>query len=399
MAGFSVEWSKIRQNSLFVSTPCFAGQMFVPYHNSLMNLYATCIANKIPFGHDIISNESLVNRSRNYSADSFLRARWQQLIIHLTFEDGEVLATEEIDVWAPQNNVNVDALNQLLVNAITEVKMDSGRVIKKVEREVRSNPYTHMLCIDADIKFDPADVITMLALYANDPKYTLLTGAYVKKCIAYEKVLAAVKQGYADEDPNKLADVIGDFVLNPLPNEPIYLDRPSKVKEMGTGFMMIHRSVFDDIKAKNPILNYRPDHARTEHFNGDTLIMEYFPVEVDHGSTKQEWFNLFEAAANGEDVKEWADSILDRNSKASLRLISEDYRLCHLAREAGHDIWLCPHVKLTHTGTFEFGGSLEAMAKLQITPTADKEQLKAHLKPQVDKSKAAELRDKYKKRK
>jgi hypothetical protein len=135
-----------------------------------------------------------------------------------------------------------------------------------------------MLFIDSDIGFNPQDVIAMMALQTPESPYDVMAGPYPKKCITWEKIKQAVDAGVADEDPNRLEDFVGDFVFNPAvdENDPstksIRLDEPAQVLETGTGFMMIRRSTFDKYKAAYPQYSYKPDHIRTEAFDGSREI-------------------------------------------------------------------------------------------------------------------------------
>ena len=141
---------------------------------------------------------------------------------------------------------------------------------------VRSD-YTHLMFIDADIHFDPNDVLTLAALDKD-----IIGGPYPKKCIAWEKVRNAVDTGLADEDPTILDQYTGDYVFNPVENtHQIQVAEPVDVLEIGTGFMLIKRQVFDDFKEAYPQFAYRPDHNRSEHFTGDRIIHAYFDTVID----------------------------------------------------------------------------------------------------------------------
>ena len=98
--------------------------------------------------------------------------------------------------------------------------------------------------IDSDINFNPQDVLALASLCNKDKP--IIGGPYPKKCIAWEKVRNAVDAGLADENPNELEKFTGDFVFNPTAGTTqIKIDEPTEVLEVGTGFVMIRREVFE----------------------------------------------------------------------------------------------------------------------------------------------------------
>ena len=44
---------------------------------------------------------------------------------------------------------------------------------------------------------------------------------------------------------------------------------------------------------------------------------------------------------------------------------------CQWARKAGIKVWMAPWMKLTHTGTYTYGGSLMDIASIGASATAD----------------------------
>ena len=53
---------------------------------------------------------------------------------------------------------------------------------------------------------------------------------------------------------------------------------------------------------------------------------------------------------------------------------------CQYAQKAGIKVWLCPGMKLEHTGTFVFGGSLVDLAQIGASATVDPKAIgKSHL--------------------
>lgn len=265
---------ELRTKKLFVATPMYGGQCAGMYTKSIADLSALCAKYGIPLQLYYLFNESLITRARNYCVDEFVRSE-----------------------------------------------------------------ATHLMFIDSDIGFNPQDVIAMLALMKDDAPYDVLGGPYPKKCISWEKIKQAVDKGVADEDPNALEKYVGDYVFNPKSGQKeIQLGEPVEVLELGTGFMMIRRNVFEKYKAAYPELSYKPDHVRTEHFDGSREIHAYF------------------------------DCIIDPESK---RYLSEDYNFCYHVTKMGGRNYLCPWMKLNHVGSYIFGGSLVDLASIGASATAD----------------------------
>ena len=201
---------------------------------------------------------------------------------------------------------------------------------------------SHLMFIDADIEFTARDVIALLALQSDDSEYDIIGGPYAKKCISWEKIKAAVDKGVADTDPSKLEEFVGDYVFNPKAAGTFKISEPVEVSELGTGFMMIRRETFDKYQAAFPELMYKPDHARTEHFDGSREICAFF------------------------------DCVIDPESK---RYLSEDYYFCYQVQKIGLKTWLCPWMSMKHYGTHAFGGSLSALATIGASATVDPELL------------------------
>ena len=274
-----VSIEELRKRKLFLATPMYGGNCVGMYTRAVADLAAICAKYGIPLQLYFLFNESLITRARNYCADEFLRS---------------------------------DA--------------------------------THMLFIDSDIGFNPQDVLALLAMQDEDSDYDVIGAPYPKKCISWEKIKMAVDKGVADEDPNKLEKFVGDYVFNPRNGQrEIPIGEPVEVMEMGTGFMMIRRKTFDKYKEVFPHLHYKPDHIRTEAFDGTREIMAYF------------------------------DCIIDPVSK---RYLSEDYMFCYNVQKAGMKVWFCPWMQTQHVGTYVFGGSLADLASIGASATADSGQLK-----------------------
>ena len=270
----SIQIEELRKRKIFLATPMYGGQCAGMFAKSVADLTSLCTSNGIELRSYFLFNESLITRARNYCVDEFMRS-----------------------------------------------------------------DCTHMMFIDSDIGFDPRDVLAMLALQSDDSEYDVLAGPYPKKCISWEKIKLAVDKGIADEDPNVLEKFVGDYVFNPKGGGgKIRIDIPVEVSEIGTGFMMTRRSAFEKFEKAFPHYSYKPDHVRTEQFDGSREIMQYFQAEID---------------------------------PASKRYLSEDYWFCQKLIEIGGKVWYCPWMRLQHVGSYIFGGSLVDLASIGAPATAD----------------------------
>jgi len=161
----------------------------------------------------------------------------------------------------------------------------------------------------------------------------IIGGPYPKKCIAWENIYDAVRfDMVANNNRSALTDFAGDFVFNPVPGTTeMKLDQPVEVLEIGTGFMMVERSVFTRFAEAYPQYWYNPDHNRSASFDGSRKIFQYFQAEIEpeHG-----------------------------------RYLSEDYWFCQKARQANLPVWFAPWMQLKHHGTYIYGGSIPAMASV-----------------------------------
>jgi hypothetical protein len=208
---------------------------------------------------------------------------------------------------------------------------------------VRSG-YDHMIFIDSDIHFEPQDVLVMMHFAASRDDMDVVCGPYPKKAISWEKIKIAVDKGYADKNPNQLEEFVGDFVFNPADGITQFrVDEPIEVKESGTGFMLITREALQKYDKAFPGQSYKPDHVRTANFDGSREIMAYF------------------------------DCVICPTTK---RYLSEDYMFCQWMRKAGGKVWLLPWMRLKHAGSYIFGGSLQALAAINVSPTAGDDVMK-----------------------
>lgn len=284
MSKIEVSIDELRKHKIFVGTPMYGAQCAGTYTKASTDLATMCAANGIGIQFYYLFNESLIQRARNYIADEFMRS-----------------------------------------------------------------DCTHLLFIDADIAFNPRDVLGLLAVNLNDPeKYNIVTGPYPKKTIAWEKVQKAAAAGKGVDNPFELENYTADYVFNPVNKTNSFnLGEPLEIGEGGTGFMLIPRATFEKFAKAYPELSYKPDHARTENFDGTRDVHAYF------------------------------DCIIDPVTR---RYLSEDYFFCKKSREAGMQVWMCPWMQLQHIGSYIFKGSLGHMGQLGMSATADKSSSKKSYK-------------------
>jgi len=274
-----VNIEELQKRKLFLAVPMYGGQCAGMFTRSVADLSAICTKHGIQLQLFFLFNESLITRARNYCVDEFMRSS-----------------------------------------------------------------ATHLMFIDSDIGFNPQDVIALLAMQSDESEYDVIGGPYPKKCISWEKIKQAVDKGMADEDPNRLEKYVGDYVFNPkTTSREIPLNQPVEVLEIGTGFMMIRRKTIEEYHKAFPHQWYKPDHVRTEHFDGTREIMAVF------------------------------DCIIDPDSK---RYLSEDYMFCYNVQKMGMKVWFCPWMQLQHVGSYIFGGSLADLASIGASATADQSKLK-----------------------
>lgn len=156
---------------------------------------------------------------------------------------------------------------------------------------INDTDYDYLMCIDADMGFKWQDIIQLL----NRQK-EFVTGAYSMKIIPpkYNFTIHHTKE------------TDGDLV---------------RIESIGTGFQLVHRSVFEDIARKFPELKYIPEEKNR-------------PVS---DATKNNSYHFY-------------DTMIDKH------LIAEDISFCRRYNATGGKIWLDPTIELQHCGNHIFEG-------------------------------------------
>jgi hypothetical protein len=201
-----------------------------------------------------------------------------------------------------------------------------------VDEFLRSG-YTHLLFIDSDVHYNPEDVVALLALDKD-----VIGGPYPKKSINWGNVAEAARK-HPNMNPRELEKLVGEYVFNVVKGTSQFqVTEPLEVMEIGTGYMLVKRHVFDKMAVQYPNIRYKPDHVGQSNFDGSRYIHAYFDTVIDSKES---------ITGGGTD-----------------RYLSEDYMFCQMWRKMGGEIWLCPWMKTQHIGTYAFTGDMPKVAEL-----------------------------------
>jgi hypothetical protein len=239
--------------SLVVATPCFGGQISVHYAASLLRL------------------QMLVRGYRN-------------LKLKVQFKDGDALIT------------------RARASLISQFLDDPGA--------------THLLFIDADIGFDPEQVLRLIQSGAD-----MAAAVYPVKQIDWGKVKTTIEA----ERPNPAAAALRYVLEVDNPNAVTEKGGFVKVRYAGTGFLMIQRRALERMCAHYPQLKFRRDHS------------------LDAATASDNRFALFECMIAQDGT-----------------YLSEDFAFCKRWTDMGGEIWADLNSKLTHVGPMPFYGDLSS---------------------------------------
>ena len=180
-------------------------------------------------------------------------------------------------------------------------------------------PCTHLMFIDADIKFNAMDILAMLEVDKD-----IICGIYPKKEINWNTVRQAMDAGVPNEH---LKNHTGSFVVNLVDYQgevTVPVNQPVEIFNGGTGFMLIKREVFEQLADKVP--SYSNDVGDLSgQMKQAEKIYEYFATSIEPETN---------------------------------RLLSEDYHFCRIWRLAGGKVYAAPWAQLAHVGTYAFEGQL-----------------------------------------
>jgi len=226
------------------------------------------------------------------------------------------------------------ALGQKGIHSMFEIAANESLITKArnilVEGFIKSDA-THMLFLDADLGFDPQDVIRMIQADKD-----LIGGQYAKKKINWD-VVKRVVQGCPDIPPHAINAVIAESTFRPIGDQMSFrLDEPVEVESIATGMMLIRREVFTKMAAELPEIEIVSGGSET--MDPKTMTRVTDPHRKAHA---------------------YFDVSIDPITKA---YTSEDFTFCKRWRQLGGQVFLAPWTRTVHVGTYEYVCDLASIA-------------------------------------
>ena len=195
---------------------------------------------------------------------------------------------------------------------------------KLVDLYLKNTEHTHAVFIDADIGFDPHDILRLLDL-------DIVGAPCSQKTIRWDRVQKAIAKGRRYQ-PEELSLIGGQFVFNPEHfngKREMQIGEPNEMKHIGTGIMMVRRNVFERFEEEYPDRWYESRGSDPADLPG--------PIH-----------EFFKSAVNAE--TRYYDS--------------EDYWFCNDCKAMGFKVWICPWMVTTHMGTYAFTANIPACTAL-----------------------------------
>ena len=262
----------LNKPKLYILTPCYGSVVYTSYMTCLINTIALFQLYGFKLKYEICNNDSLVPRARN----------------------------------------------NLIARAMNDPEM------------------THMLFIDADISWEPLDVLRLVL--DNKP---IVGGIYPLKHYYFEKLQAheanpvnivgdwvnkkrnsALLSGIGWTDTDFVVSNLLNYNVNYISNN-IQIDKSLiKIRHLATGFMMIKRGAIENMAKAFPSTKYVDD------------------VSFLHGTENDFAYALFDCGVeNG-------------------HYFSEDWLFCHRWTQMGGDVYCNISINLVHIGIEHYKGSL-----------------------------------------
>jgi hypothetical protein len=237
---------------IMIATPMYGGTAHAGYVVGVATLFALCALKKIDLVIEYMTHESLIPRARNMMVKAFM-----------------------------------------------------------------NNPtYTHLMFIDADIRFDPHDILKLVELDKD-----VVGLPYAKKIIDWEAVRNQSMHAQGNLSSELLKKCGLSYILctppGQDPSSPLY-----EASEIGTGLMMIKKEVIEKMVVAYPDLYALSDD--TQRYKMEDIEGRKYPL-------------LFETMLTEEK-----------------RYLSEDYAFCKRWRDIGGKIHIYLPVSTTHFGSYAY---------------------------------------------
>ena len=239
--------------NLVIATPCFGGQVSALYATSLFKLQT---------------------QIRAYSGFS----------LKILFKDGDALITR----------ARSSLMSQFLDDPTA----------------------SHLLFIDADIGFEPEQVLRLIECGAE-----ICAAVYPVKRIDWDKVASTIKTAR----PNPAAAALKYVFEVDDPNVVVEKAGFVKVRYAGTGFLMIRRSALEKMCGRYPQLRYKRDHSIDAATDSDNRVALFECLIAEDGT-----------------------------------YLSEDFAFCKRWTDMGGEIWADLDSRLNHIGPMTFCGDLSS---------------------------------------
>ena len=265
------EYVELYSPTLYILTPCYASLCYVNYILCMMATKELCEKYNIGFKVEFCRNDSLVSRARN----------------------------------------------NLVAKAMNDPKM------------------THMIFIDADITWQPVDILKLIV--ANKP---IVGGLYPLKHYNWNKLIKdnkdpnntnPVQTLINKKNQSQFKSVIDDermiqhnllsYNVNYLSNTISIENNITRVRHLATGFMMMKRGMIEKMSKAFPSTKYKDDVGFLSGTEND-FAYALFDCGVEDG-----------------------------------HYYSEDWLFCHRWTKMGGEIFIDISIALTHTGIEDYKGN------------------------------------------
>jgi hypothetical protein len=266
-----IEYVREHKPCLYILTPCYGSLCYVNFVYCIMSTKELCQKYNIKFRLEFCRNDSLVSRARN---NLVAKAMSNPEMTHMMFIDADI-------TWDPLDILKLMVSNKQLVGGIYPLKHYNWDTLLKDKK----NPNTDN----------------------------------VVKAMIDKKNRSQFKTMISDEDMIQYNMV--KYNVNYLDNTINIQQNLARVKHLATGFMMFKRDVITKMSTAYPFTKY-----------------------VDDVSFLQPEENEFAYALFDCGVEEG-------------HYFSEDWLFCHRWTKMKGEIWMDVSISLTHTGNVDFKGS------------------------------------------